>query len=38
MCFRLPEVWGVDADEWNPMRYVEGKIDPQVRLGMFGNL
>ncbi|EKM51868.1 uncharacterized protein PHACADRAFT_262256 [Phanerochaete carnosa HHB-10118-sp] len=35
---RLPEVWGADAHEWNPMRYVEDKVDPQVRVGMYANL
>ncbi|GJE98388.1 cytochrome P450 [Phanerochaete sordida] len=35
---RLPEVWGQDAHVWNPMRFIEGKADPQIRVGMFGNL
>ena len=34
----LPQVWGEDADQWNPDRFT--KIEPakQVRVGMFSNL
>ncbi|GJE98387.1 cytochrome P450 [Phanerochaete sordida] len=35
---RLPEVWGADADEWNPMRFIDGKVNPQVQVGMYANL
>lgn len=35
---RLTEIWGNDAHEWNPMRFINGKIDVQYRIGMFGNL
>ena len=34
----LPSVWGEDADEWNPMRFIDGNIDNEIKLGMFGNL
>lgn len=34
----LPSVWGKDADEWNPMRFIDGHIDNEIKLGMFGNL
>ncbi|RDX57275.1 cytochrome P450 [Lentinus brumalis] len=35
---RLRSVWGEDADEWNPNRFL--RIDPtkQIRVGVFGNL
>ncbi|KAM5530700.1 hypothetical protein V8D89_015624 [Ganoderma adspersum] len=35
---RLPQVWGDDAEEWNPDRFLD--IDPtkQVRVGVFANL
>jgi alkylphenol/PAH-inducible cytochrome P450 monooxygenase len=36
--FSLPEVWGEDADEWNPMRHLEGRVNTEIRVGMFGNL
>ncbi|EKM52320.1 uncharacterized protein PHACADRAFT_260638 [Phanerochaete carnosa HHB-10118-sp] len=35
---RLPQLWGDDAHEWNPMRFIDGHPNTQVRLGMFGNL
>lgn len=31
-------MWGEDADEWNPMRFIDGHIDNEIKLGMFGNL
>ncbi|EKM51869.1 uncharacterized protein PHACADRAFT_262258 [Phanerochaete carnosa HHB-10118-sp] len=35
---RLPEMWGADAHEWDPMRYIDGRVHTQIRLGMFENL
>nr|ADN06378.1 PAH-inducible cytochrome P450 monooxygenase PC-PAH 4 [Phanerodontia chrysosporium] len=35
---RIPEIWGADAHEWNPMRYIENRTDAQVRVGMYANL
>ncbi|KIP03775.1 hypothetical protein PHLGIDRAFT_129943 [Phlebiopsis gigantea 11061_1 CR5-6] len=35
---RLPNVWGEDAQVWNPMRFIDNKVDTEIRLGMFGNL
>nr|BAL05189.1 cytochrome P450 [Phanerodontia chrysosporium] len=35
---RLPQVWGDDAHEWNPLRFIDDSPEVQVRLGMFGNL
>lgn len=34
----LPQVWGDDAHEWNPTRFIDGHPNIQIRLGMFGNL
>ncbi|EKM51227.1 uncharacterized protein PHACADRAFT_213095 [Phanerochaete carnosa HHB-10118-sp] len=35
---RLPEVWGEDADVWNPMRFVDGTLERQSKLGLYANL
>lgn len=34
---RLPEVWGKDADQWNPERFM-GPKDKQVSLGVYADL
>ncbi|KAJ8475067.1 hypothetical protein ONZ45_g15739 [Pleurotus djamor] len=35
---RLPEVWGTDADDWNPRRFLEKPKDKQTSVGVFANL
>ncbi|KAK0457464.1 cytochrome P450 [Desarmillaria tabescens] len=35
---RLPSVWGNDAEEWNPGRFVDGRGIKQTSLGVYANL
>ncbi|KAJ3539651.1 hypothetical protein NM688_g6334 [Phlebia brevispora] len=35
---RLTDVWGADAHEWNPMRFVNDDSEKQVKIGMYSNL
>ncbi|KAK0455346.1 cytochrome P450 [Desarmillaria tabescens] len=35
---RLPLVWGDDAEEWNPSRFLDGRDAKQVSLGVYANL
>ena len=35
---RLPQVWGEDADEWNPGRFLNTEIVSQTSIGVYGNL
>ncbi|KAF9018271.1 cytochrome P450, partial [Hymenopellis radicata] len=35
---RNPAVWGEDADQWNPERFLEARTGDQVPLGVFSNL
>ncbi len=32
----LPSLWGDDAEEWNPARFLDNP--PSVSLGVYGNL
>ena len=36
--YRLPQVWGEDADEWNPGRFLNTEIVRQTSIGLYGNL
>ncbi|PBK70225.1 PAH-inducible cytochrome P450 monooxygenase PC-PAH 1 [Armillaria solidipes] len=35
---RLPSIWGSDADQWNPNRFINDRAKPQAPLGMYANL
>ncbi|KAI0306241.1 cytochrome P450 [Multifurca ochricompacta] len=35
---RLPEVWGEDADKWNPERFHQLDKEKQISLGLYANL
>ncbi|KAK0431729.1 cytochrome P450 [Armillaria borealis] len=35
---RLPSVWGDDAEEWNPSRFLDGRDGKQISLGVYANL
>ncbi|PBK85490.1 cytochrome P450 [Armillaria gallica] len=35
---RLPSIWGSDADQWNPDRFINNRAKPQAPLGMYANL
>ncbi|KAI0293606.1 cytochrome P450 [Russula brevipes] len=35
---RLPEVWGDDAEMWNPGRFRHVDKDKQISVGLYGNL
>ncbi|KAK0432506.1 cytochrome P450 [Armillaria borealis] len=35
---RLPSVWGDDAGEWNPHRFLEDRGEKQESLGVYANL
>lgn len=35
---RLPEIWGIDAEEWNPKRFLENGADRQSSAGLWDNL
>ena len=34
----LQEVWGDDANVWNPSRFLSGDRDKQAGIGVFANL
>ncbi|KAI0794683.1 cytochrome P450 [Fomes fomentarius] len=35
---RLRQVWGEDADDWNPERFSRIDMDKQVKIGVYSNL
>ncbi|KAL0566776.1 hypothetical protein V5O48_015228 [Marasmius crinis-equi] len=35
---RLKQVWGEDAEEWNPERFMEGHHNRQTTLGVYANM
>ncbi|KAK0210025.1 cytochrome P450 [Desarmillaria ectypa] len=35
---RLPSVWGDNAEQWNPQRFLQPREKEQVSLGVFSNL
>ncbi|KAF7436931.1 hypothetical protein PC9H_003765 [Pleurotus ostreatus] len=35
---RLPSVWGSDADEWNPRRFLDTSKEKQTSVGVYANL
>ncbi|KAH9958826.1 cytochrome P450 [Russula dissimulans] len=35
---RLPQVWGEDADEWKPERFLNAENVKQTSVGLYGNL
>ena len=35
---RLTDVWGEDANVWNPLRFVGDSSEKEVKIGMYSNL
>jgi hypothetical protein len=35
---RHPEVWGSDAGEWNPRRFLHLDKEKQISVGLYANL
>ncbi|TFY57341.1 hypothetical protein EVJ58_g7079 [Rhodofomes roseus] len=35
---RLPEVWGADAQVWNPYRWMDTNREKHINVGVYGNL
>lgn len=38
LAISLPEVWGVDADQFNPERFLGPDQEKQVKVGVYANL
>ena len=35
---RSKAIWGEDADNFNPMRFIKGSIEHDAKVGMYSNL
>lgn len=35
---RIPELWGEDADVWDPTRFLNGEDDKEVKIGVYANV
>ncbi|KAI0826389.1 cytochrome P450 [Irpex lacteus] len=35
---RIKKIWGEDADEFNPMRFIENRVEQEFKVGVYGNL
>ncbi|KAI0088170.1 cytochrome P450 [Irpex rosettiformis] len=35
---RIKSIWGEDADVFNPMRFIDGRVEHAVKVGIFSNL
>ena len=36
--FSIKKIWGEDADIFNPLRFIEGKVEHEFKVGMYSNL
>lgn len=34
----IPELWGEDADVWDPTRFLNGEDDKEVKIGVYANV